>query len=228
MKYWIFNLKSNLTFTEIKKYEESIKEIKEKIIIAPSFIYLNYFIERNYITSAQNVSAYDMGEYTGEVNAKQLKELGASYVIVGHYERRKYFHESKEDIVAKTKHALENDLQVILCIGSYEYDTNSLQEEITNIFNNVNPSEYEKIIIAYEPYDLIGQDSDINVEMVQRNIEFIKGYIKNNYNHDIEIVYGGSVNNDNLLKLQNLPINGFIIGKLTLNVDKIVSTIKSM
>lgn len=228
MKYWIFNLKSNLTFEEIKKYEQKISCLKSKIIIAPSLIYLDYFKQRNYITCAQDVSAYDMGEYTGEVNAKQLQSLNTNYVIIGHYERRKYFNETNEVILSKIQQTLKNNLKIVLCIGSHNYESEELLRNINIIYNNIEKNYYKDIIIAYEPYNLIGQECDIDYDKINKNIELIKRYIQNKFNYYPEIIYGGSVNNFNVNDLQNMTIDGFIIGKSALDVDNIFTLINTL
>ncbi len=227
MKYWIFNLKSKLTFSEIKTYEQQIDILKNKIIIAPSFLYLNYFINHNYTICAQDVSKYPSGNYTGEVNATQLASLNVSYVIIGHYERRKYFHESLEEIILKIKQALKANLKVILCIGSSKQNIEHVITQIDIIFKNFNNLELSNIILAYEPYDYIGNNLIIDHEQINEIIKTIKFYIKQKYQIDLDILYGGSVNLKNLDNLKNMPVDGFLIGEMSTKIDEIFTLINS-
>ena len=115
-KLIVLNNKSNFVKDEYLKYIKELENLNNSnIILCPSTCYLS--IETNLTLGSQNVSSYNSGSYTGEVNAKQLKSLGVKYSIVGHYEREHYFKESLDDIKEKIKRLLENDITPIVCVG---------------------------------------------------------------------------------------------------------------
>lgn len=218
-KIVVANLKMNLEENDAINYVKVInsKKYNVNLFIAPSNIYLERFKSNNYNLTAQNVSSYEDGDYTGEVSAKQLKSLGASAVIIGHSERRKLFNETNEDINNKIKIALENDLIVLLCIGS---DFKSLSKEKEYIDNELSKdlmgiSDYSNIIIAYEPELYIGTGNSLEIE----NISEIYKYIKEKYN--MKVIYGGSVSLKNTNEIVN-ACDGIIVGKMSQKASEFV------
>lgn len=213
-KLFIANWKSNKTEPDIVNFFEGIKEkilqidlADKTIIIAPPFTQLakcKYLIDANNLPvglAAQNVSSFPSGAYTGEVNAKQVKEY-ADFVIVGHSERRKYMHESETDIENKIREAIESGLTVIQCI----------QDENSIIHTGAE-------IIAYEPPTAIGSGNPDSPEHVEQVFAKIL-----EENPDIRVLYGGSVNADNVqnfLKIEKL--SGFLIGGASLEADSFLS-----
>lgn len=234
MKYWIFNLKAKLTYEQIKEYEQKITDLKKKIIIAPSAIYLTYFQERGFTTCAQNISKYSMGNYTGEVNAMQLKSIGCSYALIGHYERRLYFNESDQDFVAKIKQALKAQIKVIYCIGESFNNKNKaqtfdvLQKQINNVLKNFPSSELKKIIIAYEPFWLVGSKQTLDINYLNEVLTWIKNYINKEYHIIPKLIYGGSINLYNLKALKELSIDGLLIGSLSTEIDDVFTLLKEL
>lgn len=211
MKKLFINLKSNLKLNEVRDFIKTINEldIKKDIVICPSDIYIMEFCHNNYITCAQNVSKYDEGAYTGEVSASQLKSINISYVLIGHHERRKLFNEQEDDFIRKMNQALENDINVIFCINDID--------DLT-ILDNV--KKIDKITIAYEPIESIGTNYVKNIDELKKDIDKIKKFIYNRYCYDMKIIYGGSVDDNNIESLNNLNLDGFIIGNAALDMKK--------
>ena len=116
MKYLIFNLKSKLNYKDVPLYLKKLDDYLNDCIIAPGYLYLEKFARANLTICSQDLSIYDSGSYTGEVSAQQLKSVGCDYVLIGHYERRKYFNEDSHVLVTKIKQALKWHLKVILCV----------------------------------------------------------------------------------------------------------------
>lgn len=232
-KIIVGNLKMNLEEDKIKEYVRKIKEVhndKIKLFLAPTFLYLNEFINNKYELTAQNLSSYDDGDYTGEVSASQLKSIGVSSVIIGHSERRILFNETDEVINNKIKMALENNLNVILCIGNKDKgEIDAIVSELIDILkldlNDIN--DLSKIIVAYEPIYAINNGNSESVEVVEKVIKKLKEYFNNNYNSDIKIIYGGSVNEDNICEFSSI-CDGVIIGKNSLDPDKFISMIEKV
>lgn len=227
-KIIIGNMKMNLTLNDINYYLENIKGIRyDKLVLCPTNIYIPYFLNHNIKVGIQNVFYKDMGSFTGEVSAYQASSLGINYAIVGHSERRNIFNETNEDINKKLKHILENNLTPILCIGEkkdedmkvvLEKDINEALKDISNI---------DKIIIAYEPVWAIGTNIIPTNEKIEDTIKFIKDYIKEKFNCDILVLYGGSININNIELLNKINnVDGFLIGGASLKVDEFTQIIK--
>lgn len=205
----VANWKSHKTIAQAIEWLRQISNLPEKkIILCPSFTLLSEV--KSAITNyqlpitlgAQNISPYDEGSYTGEINAKQLKEF-VDYVIIGHSERRTYFQENEEMLSQKVEMAKKYNLTPIFCI----------QNEETKLPNNVE-------IIAYEPPQNIGTGRADNLEDVERIVKFLKErQIKT-------ILYGGSVNSTNVRSFTSLPgIDGVLVGTESLDADEFLKII---
>lgn len=213
---------------EYKKVLENALLEKTELVICPQFPYLPIMHSDKFLLGAQDVSEYERGSFTGEVSAECLKSLDVKYVIIGHYERELYFLENIEMKKRKIKNALENGLKVILPIGEslMEYQLGKTKEVILNKLNELlrDLPEHNKqnIIVAYEPIWMIGKKETIKKQEVIDNINFIKNWLQE-YGFSNIVVYGGSLTEENI---QNMPeIDGFLLGKMSLNVEKLVKLI---
>ena len=198
-----------------------------ELCIAPSNIYLltcKKFLSHLFHISTQDISEFDNGSYTGEVSAKLIKDLGIDWTIIGHSERRKYFKEDEIVIGKKIEKALENKLNIILCIGdnkeakennkSFEIIKMQLETCFQNIKNNKN---WENIIIAYEPIWENEMNSSITKEQIQEMNLFIRNEISKKYGEEIgnqvRIIFGGNVDGNNCNELILLKdVDGFLVG----------------
>lgn len=194
---------------------------------------------------AQDVFWADKGPYTGEISILALKEMGVKYVLVGHSERRQYLHESNEMINKKVMEILKNGLVPIICVGETFEErregmkdaivTNQLAAALANV--NLNPNQ--QVIIAYEPVWVIGSGQAVlpaeaeHTNLVLRQALFDIAYENNWLNgkelieKNIRLIYGGSVNEDNVKEfLSKKSINGLLIGTASLDPEKIFNLIK--
>ncbi len=216
-RFIVANLKSNQTQNEVKswveqflKHKDTLDSLEDKeIIICPSFPFLfsfhSAFSGTNIKVGAQNVSPFDKGAYTGEVNAKQIKDF-ADYVIVGHSERRSNFKEDTEMLSNKIKLSLENNLDPIFCVQNKE----------TPIPDGVN-------IIAYEPIFAIGSGNPDTPENADAVGAFFKSK-KDSY----QILYGGSVTSQNVKSFtQKENIDGVLVGGASLEVEELIKIIQN-
>lgn len=231
MKYLICNLKSNQTLKEATEYKEKIIKIDTEginFVLCPTFTYLSLYQSENIKIGAQNVSEYDNGAYTGEVNAKQLKSCGINYVIVGHSERRKIFKENADAIKNKIKQAVKNGLKVIYCIGESEeqylrqktYVT--IEKQITEIFGCLTNDCIKNIIIAYEPIWAIGTGKIPQNNEIEEITSFIKKVLSTHYHANMPVIYGGSIDDSNIKKLNKISnVDGFLVGGASLNIEKL-------
>lgn len=237
MKYLICNLKSNKTYAEMLEYREGIRQIKTDInlILAPSNIYLSLFKGSGISLCTQNLDLKENLEITGNTTIKQLKSLGVSYAIVGHYERKKYYNETERDIINKINTALKNDLKVIYCIGETKEELDRkveyqvLERMIARVLNGIPKEEFKNVIIAYEPTYLIGTNTPHNIEKIKNMITFIKTIVRDYYGITIDVVFGGNINPNNVDFLNKIKdLDGFMLGYASLNPANISQILKKI
>jgi len=175
---------------------------------------------------AQNCHEQEnFGAFTGSVNSKMLKNVGAKYVIIGHSENR-HAGENDKLINLKIKSALKSGLKVIFCIGeTLQQKRKKITNKILNkqILSGLNKIRMNnKILIAYEPVWSIGSVLIPKTNELFNNINFIKSKIKNS-----KVLYGGSVNPKNISELKTIHnIDGFLIGGASQDPKKIIDIIK--
>ena len=224
----IGNMKMYMNIDDVKEYLNNFEDkLLNNVIMCPSNIYIPYFLEKNMIVGIQNVYYEDNGAYTGEISVNQVKNIGINYVIVGHSERRKYFFETDNDIFKKLIKSLNNNLKVILCIGEEEKLNNlEVLKKQLDILSNIDNKYQDNIIIAYEPIWAIGTGVIPSNEEISTTTKFIKSYILNKFNMDLKVVYGGSINENNISLLNNIDnIDGFMIGGSCIKADKFLKII---
>ena len=219
------NNKCNLTKEEFIDYNKKLNQINttHELIICPSFLNIPLFSSNKIKLGAQNVSRTNIGAYTGEISASQLKSHNVEYCIIGHSERREYQKESNNQVAEKIIRLLEHDITPILCIGEAkeEYDNNEtkevLKEELESAINNLTNNELKKIIIAYEPIWSIGTGIIPTVEEIDDILKFIKTILP-----DSKILYGGSANESNIDVLnKSVYIDGYLLGGLSLKPENL-------
>ncbi|BBA85325.1 triosephosphate isomerase [endosymbiont of Sipalinus gigas] len=245
---WKLNGNKKLINIFLKKLINFFKTLDEhkkkyiKVIFSPPILYLDYsykIINKNkeiYLCS-QNVDINENGSFTGEISAKMLKDIGVSYVILGHSERRKYHNESDYDISEKFFSVKNNELTPILCIGENLNDYENLKTEkicisqINTIIKKYGIEIMFNSIIAYEPIWAIGTGNYASKEHINKVFNFIKNYLNSfcdNINNKIKFYYGGSISSYNSEDLiNNNIIDGLLIGKSSLYIDEILNIINN-
>lgn len=199
-----------------------------QVCIAPVSVHLSAaqaLLQPHLLLAAQNCSAQGNGAFTGEVSADILVDMGLSWVVLGHSERRSLYGESSEVVAKKLKYALEKGLNVILCIGE------KLEEREANRTNEVlkaqldackdSVADWSKVVVAYEPVWAIGTGKVASPEQAQEAHAFVRSWLKDTVSeevaHKTRIIYGGSVTETNcgeLIKLQD--VDGFLVGGASL------------
>ena len=234
MKYLVCNFKNKLLKNEIIEYNNSLQEIdgNHKLIIMPPFPFISLFTKNRYNLGAQDISSFIDKTITGEVTGEQIKSLGCNYVLVGHSERRIYKNEINIDFINKINNALENDLNVIYCIGETLQDKENgdtfivLEKQVSEVLNNV---EIKNIIIAYEPIWAIGTGQTPSKEDIIETIDFIKDMIYEKYETKLEVLYGGSVSEKNIAELLKInALDGFLVGGASLDIDSVKKMLQEM
>lgn len=182
---------------------------------------------------AQNLHFEDEGAFTGEISGPLLKSYKVDYVLIGHSERRQYFHETDEMVNLKIKAALRNELKPIVCVGEKLEErenktTNQvLERQIKAAFKDIKAIDLKNIVIAYEPIWAIGTGKTATAEMADEACGYIRDLIKSLYGkvvaEAIRIQYGGSVKPENIKELlAKENIDGALIGGASLDPQKFI------
>ena len=223
---------------EIKKISNEFAQSKIEIIICPPFTLLSAASEiaKNVHLGAQNLHPESEGAFTGEISADMLVDLGVSYSIIGHSERRNEHNETNEIVARKVKISLEKKLQTIICIGETELqrkENSTLeileQQLLGSLENNLN---FENLIVAYEPIWAIGTGLIPKVSEISKIHDFIRVRLVELYGSnasDIPLLYGGSVNGSNASELFNVDnVNGALVGGASLSFKNFAPIIRAM
>lgn len=229
-KIVVGNMKMNLTVGEIEDYVKILdeKEFNKQVILCPSSIYLPYFVGKTYGCGIQNVAAYKMGAYTGEVSAEQIASMNIDYTIIGHSERREYFGETDDIVKTKLELALaQENLKVILCIGEKLEErengqTNDLlKRQIETALSQLDKTYFSRLVLAYEPVWAIGTGKVPTNQEIEDTITFIKKVVSNITDIDVMVLYGGSVNDQNIVELNAIPnVDGYLVGGASNKIEK--------
>lgn len=230
MKTIMLNQKSELLFSDVETYVTNTKIYQKNFVIFPSSIYLNYFTERGYNTGSQNIAESSKNNQTGEITGKQLTEIGSRYVIIGHSERRKNQKEDSSVLINKMNEAINNNLNIVYCIGEslVDYKLNNTSKIIINEINDVLKKviipDNAKIYIAYEPIWAIGTGFIPTQYEIEKVVNVIKDTLKELELKNVEILYGGSVNDENIENLLKIEcIDGFLIGGASNDYQKTIN-----
>jgi triosephosphate isomerase (TIM) len=218
-------------------------DITAKVIIAPTFVNLASAVDHTEFTNihvaAQNMHQAEAGAFTGEISAEMLKSIGVEIVIIGHSERRAYFHESDALLAIKVDTALKHNMTVIFCFGEELKDrsTNShfniVESQLRDGLFHVANKDWENIVLAYEPVWAIGTGETASPEQAQEMHEFIRETVRKQYGstiaEDVSILYGGSVKPDNAKEIFSKPdVDGGLIGGAALKADDFVGIINGI
>ena len=242
------NWKMNKTLCEgldmLKDLNESLKDKNTKcqIIIGTPFIHLAKAVETvdssKIMIAAENCSDKESGAYTGEVSAQMIASTGASYVIIGHSERRAYYNETNDILAEKVNQALKNNLIPIFCIGEVKEERESgkhfevVENQIKESLFHLSDEQFAKVVLAYEPVWAIGTGltaTSAQAQEIHAHIrKFVAGKYGNKMADDTTILYGGSCNGSNAKELFDCPdVDGGLIGGASLSVDKFMPIIEA-
>jgi triosephosphate isomerase (TIM) len=181
---------------------------------------------------AQNMHDQEAGAYTGEISASMLKSSGASFVLLGHSERRQYFHETNSFIHRKILRALQEGLIPILCVGESEGGEceRVLKTQLEECLQGLSAEQVSHCIIAYEPIWAIGTGKAATPELAQTVHRFIRLWLEEGFGREcaqrICLLYGGSVSPGNIAALmQQTDIDGVLVGGASLDVKSLAQIV---
>jgi triosephosphate isomerase len=244
----IANWKMNTTLPEaeilLTYYKNAARNFENvDIVICPPYVWLvslseNLSRNKTHIElGAQDIFYEYEGAYTGEISPRMLRGI-AKYAIIGHSERRKYLHETIEDVIKKINAALKSNIKPILCLGEQSMlplkqriwgkpvaidKRNLIFKELDYIFKNIKKEDYEKLIIAYEPVWAIGTGRAATGAYANAVISGIRDQISElsskRLADGIRILYGGSVDGKNIQEFIYQPeIDGILVGTAALKI----------
>ena len=218
------------------------KKVNCEVIIGTPFIHLASLAQtidtKKIGIAAENCADKVSGAYTGEVSASMVASTGAKYVILGHSERRAYYHETPEILKEKVLLALANNLTPIFCIGEVLEEREAgkhfevVKSQIENSLFNLSAEEFGKIVLAYEPVWAIGTGKTATAAQAQEMHAFIRATLAAKYGKtvadDCSILYGGSCKPSNAKELfANPDVDGGLIGGAALEVESFMGIIEA-
>lgn len=241
------NWKLNKTIQEavelVTLLKRSVRDTRSvDIVVCPPFTALSdiseILLETDIRLGAQDLYWEEKGAFTGEVSASLLKDAGASCVIIGHSERRQFFHETHETVNRKTKAALRAGLTPITCVGETLAEREKgitfkvIEEQLNGGLDGLSVSDAPKLVLAYEPVWAIGTGKVAGPLQAQEAHAFIRAWLKKRFGADgaaaIRIQYGGSVKADNIAELmREEDIDGALVGGASLDARSFSDIIKN-
>ena len=227
-----------------KTLQEGLKgrTINCDVIIGTPFIHLASIaaaIDTTRIgVAAENCADKESGAYTGEVSAAMVASTGARYVIIGHSERRAYYHETSPILMEKVKLALSNGLTPIFCVGEVLEEREAgkhfevVARQVEEALFTLDQTDFAKLILAYEPVWAIGTGKTATADQAQEMHAHIRKSIAAKYGKEVangcSILYGGSCNAANAKELfSRADVDGGLIGGASLSVDKFLPIIEA-
>src|SRR5579884_3579117 len=241
---WKMNLNVHEASVLVKQLNDHIQIHREvEVALAPSMLTLqplsHEIDRRKFSLAAQNAYFKDEGAYTGEVSFTMLRDL-VDYCIVGHSERRIFFHEGLEDVRDKVTAAIRNNIAPILCIGETHQERiqgesqRVVHDQLTTALSNLTAEDIDKVVIVYEPVWAIStfngihaKPSDIKpmVDIVRNNVKELYGATAAN---DARVLYGGSVDDQNVRAYLEIDgVDGVLPGAASLNYVKFSKIVDS-
>lgn len=244
--------KMNKTVTETREYISKMMEFMQNnnetvkdldIFILPTFLAIDAALQITKAANselkigAQNCCWEDYGAFTGEVSPMHLKDLGCSYVEIGHAERREIFRETDEMISKKVSAIIKNNMKPILCIGEEEKSSqinialHFLEHQLLDDLSKINAQDLKNIIIAYEPVWAIGATASAPLDYISEAIDFLRNLLNKKFGSklgdDQVIIYGGSVTPESAKDILALSNNdGIFIGRAALNIEYFMQMIE--
>jgi triosephosphate isomerase len=219
----IANWKMYKTAQEAKQFLETLHtSARVKVWIAPPFTAIAAAVEtaqKGVMIGAQNMHEAEEGAFTGEVSARMLKSLGAQFVILGHSERRRLYHESDPLVAQKVGRAQASGLVPVVCIGETEEERRLGKTEAV-LRRQLEAIELKgEMVIAYEPVWAIGTGQAATPEIAAATHAAIRKMVGQ---ETIPLIYGGSVKPDNAPTFLKQPhIDGLLIGGASLDVHQL-------
>lgn len=241
---WKMHLNSSQASLLLHRLHERIKIYRNiEVVLAPTMLVLQplslQIDRRKFRLAAQNAFYRDEGAFTGEVSFTQLRDL-AHYVIIGHSERRIYFHEDLNTIRDKVTACVRNEITPILCVGETKIEHRAgetkqvLHDQLTTALSNLTAREVGEMVIAYEPVWAISTfDGTLaKPSQVQPMFDYIRQQIEHLYGkriaNKVRVLYGGSVDEHTARGYMDIDgCDGVLVGGASINYHKFSEIVKA-
>ena len=243
---WKMNLDKAQSLQLVSEISNDLGQLSSdtRVVVSPPYINIPYVMDtsardRQIIVAAQNMHQAEDGAYTGEISAEMLKGAGVNTVILGHSERREYFNEDAHLLTKKVEQALEHGLEVIFCFGEKLEDRKSenhfnvVEYQLKDSLFHLKESDWQHIVLAYEPVWAIGTGETASPEQAQEMHAFIRNLITEQYDddlaNDVSILYGGSVKPSNANEIFSKPdVDGGLIGGASLKAEDFLAIVNAI
>ncbi len=233
---WKMNLNTAQASLLVHRLHERIKTHRDiEVVLAPNMLVLQplslQIDRRKFRLAAQNAYHKDEGAYTGEVSFAMLQDL-VHYVLIGHSERRLYFHEDLDTVRDKVTAAVRNGITPIVCVGETQTERHDgetkqvLHDQIVTALSNLTAEEVAGLVIAYEPRWAIGTGVTAKPRQIEEAVSFIRYQVAELYGKDIgqsvRLLYGAGVEPEYVSTVLSLNggIDGLLVGGASLNYHK--------
>jgi len=234
---WKMNLDKEQSIQLVAGISDGLEKLSEntQVVVSPPYINIPYVLDAStrdeqIIVAAQNMHQAESGAYTGEISASMLKHAGVDTVILGHSERREYFNEDAHLLTKKVEQALEHKMEIIFCFGEKLEDRKSdnhfnvVEYQLKDALFHLKESDWQHIVLAYEPVWAIGTGETASPEQAQDMHAFIRKTLADKYGNDVaddmSILYGGSCKPTNAKEIFSKPdVDGGLIGGAALNAE---------
>lgn len=241
------NWKMNKTLTEAADFVDEIKNSipkKEKVdtVVCSPALFLASLVERTTGTDvaigAQTMHFAESGAFTGEISPKALQDLGVSYVIIGHSERREMFNETDETVNKKTLAAFTYNLKPIVCVGETlqqreANETNAVvASQVQKALRGLSEEQVKQMVIAYEPIWAIGTGKSSTAQDANEVCGYIRQIVAEQFSNAaadaVRIQYGGSVKPTNIKEYMAEPhIDGALVGGASLETESFLQLLEA-
>lgn len=250
MKYFVANLKMKLVSEKenaeyLLSFANEMKSVKQKevqTIVCPSFPFLGEFkkkLPKGIALGSQDVFWEERGAYTGGVSPCSLVDMGVSFSIVGHSERREYFGETDDIVAKKMKACFRTGIRPILCVGETELERKSektfevIKRQVKKALDGISSESFRRVIIAYEPRWSIGTDRVPSSDEIMEVAISIRRFLVDAFDRDsidaLPILYGGSVTEKQMVDVVwNPKLSGVLVGRESLAPKEVASMVRAL
>jgi triosephosphate isomerase len=244
------NWKMNMDLSEGLKFAGAIEKHfrenpsdKAQVILCPPFIHLAGVAEilkhGKVALGAQNCASEASGAFTGEVSAYMVKSTGAEYVIIGHSERRSYYHEDDKLLSKKALLAINSGLKVIFCCGEVQNEREDgkhflvVKRQLEEGLFSLTEEQMDKIVMAYEPVWAIGTGLTATPDQAQEMHKYIRDLVRDKYGNNcakkLPVLYGGSCKPSNAAEIFSKPdVDGGLIGGASLKKEDFAAIVEAI
>jgi triosephosphate isomerase len=243
------NWKANGTPDSVKQLVDELNAVSldvdtskdVQVVCSPPMVYLSQVkgsLRKDFAVAAQNMWDKAPGAWTGESPAEMLTSMNINWVVLGHSERRENCGETDQVVADKTKFAIQNGLETMTCIGEKLEERESgttfdvLDKQMKPIAAALSDSDWDKVVLAYEPVWAIGTGKVATPEQAEEVHAYLRKWLADNVSQkvsdSVRILYGGSVNDKNSEELATKPnIDGFLVGGASLKAGAFATIINS-